>query len=704
MAELARTSKRGFQNQTRTSAIAVDTTSGDSRANVLSQLGKFSEVLYGEENRKQQAEIETRKALGASRAANDLTKAEQHRQGISEDDALATKLSYNAIVGQHDTMKAGNSYAEWYQSNPDANDDEISAKKTELYQPLFEKYGGDSRSLKQVSLQVQESQYKLVGIENQIKSTHQQAKNKEALGISISDLMATPDADIDSILDSEIPARAKALGLTEFDYKSAIMSSAAVSANEGDDRLLRKLKTVDWAKDSASIEKAQSSFDRFVAREQSPAIGDAMGSIEIENTSLSVPWTTTLRKVETLNKQYPSTYSASRIASMKAQRDSAVAKRSKTTDGVTDSFAIYHNQDVTPLANNPAYSDNERKLIIKELDASWANKTRELVAGGMDSADANSYIMKDQMKWSRLNRLTIPSLQASLNASLNLSLDELPSGDKLPAHATNGMVMLKNMDSTALELYLPSKGDTAFALNFKHFSENMSDEQAYRRADRIKRNPYKVSPEQRQEQRDVSSNIIKDRLTNGFFEMFSDKDVQRDVPQWQIDQLTNRWNDDAEQVMYAGGFDAKSNTNQSVDTNLAKSSQMFNGTIINQTSPDLYNNISQGRPMAQSKTQDYVEAFVLSSAPAIKAAYGIEVPPEDLTLNFSRDGTTFTMLDRNGEQVGAIFSTESIYPIGRDADMKALRGLNITKEAQAAREAINNLNTNLTATVLTGKL
>ena len=680
------TARRQFVNQTRTRALSVDTGGGTQRASILNELGKFAQAGSTEANRQQKAEIETKKALGSSRAAQDLLKAEENRQGVSEDDVLATKLSYNAIVGKHDTMNAGNEFAEWYSANPDSDDDAIDEKKSELYQPLFEKYGSDDKSLKQFSLQVQESQFNLLGVQEGIKGAHQKAKSKEALGISINDLLATPNADIESIMDTELPARAKALGLNEWELKSTVVNQAASNAAEGDERMLKKLESEDWAKDSAAVKKARSEYTKFIAREQTPAIGNAMGDIEIENVSLNVPWETTLNKIEGLNEQFPSTYSSARVSALKQARARAVIAAENATSGTTDSFAIFTDSTRLPFAQDPKYTTKDRAAVIKELEGRWASKYKEMTEqGGVDEVEARNTIFQEQLKWSRLNQTKLPVLSTALDASLNLPLDDIAEGKELPNYVTDTFDMFKKMDATAIELYMPSGKDKAFALNFNKFAGTMTDDAAYRRADTIKRNPFKVSPEQRTEQRDKTRTVVDDALNVGFWEglnPFSDK-VQ--VPEWQQEQIINRLTDNAEQTMYAGGFDAQANAEQALSIFQSTSTQNFNGTILNKPITTIHSQISKGRPMPIAKTNEYIESFMLNQKDNIDASYGIPVDMADIAMEMSRDGSAFVLKDKNGEQIQGRFLTEDIYAVGRDANLEELRAQNVSEVSQVER-------------------
>lgn len=684
MEELRQTIYQSAQSQTRRTAIGVGLDTR--RSEFMSALGRFANVSSSVLDQEVKAQIETKKALGAARAAQDLIVSEDQRRGITDDDVNATKLAYNNIVGQHDTMKAGNEFAEWYSANPDADEQTIADKKTSIYQPLFEKYGKDDNSLKQISLQVQESQFQLVPIQERIKRDYQHQKSVEAVGISIMDLMSVPSPDMDKILDEEIPARAKALGVGEFEYKKSLMERAALDAGEGDARLLGALETRDWSKGSAVLLKARRDFDNFKAREDAVVIGDAMGTIENENLSLSVPWTTTLRKIEALNKQYPDTYSPARIAAMKQARASQLKKEDLVSSGTRDSFAILSDNTRVPLQFDQKYDEATKNKIVKDLEAKWAEKNQELVGAGMSPDDANKLVMKSKLDWSRVNRRPLPSFQAAISSMLNLNLDEI-TREGMPPYAADGMNVLKAMDNTSLDMYLGSESDKTFALNFKQFSTQMSDDQAYRRAAAIKDSPYKVTPTQRTQQAEAVRARVSDRLENTIWETFSTKDLQQSVPDWQKEQLISSWTADAEQRMYAGGFDVGQNADYVIDNKLARSSQMFNGTLVNQPLANLYHNIKGDREMSADKTMDYVEAFLRSSKYALDKEYGADVNLDEVTLNFGRDGKTFTIVDKNGDQIGARFFTEDIYPVGRAADLGKLRDItSLSKEAQQARE------------------
>ena len=668
---LQRSKRRSFQAQNRQSAIAIDDTANQQKNSLLTALGKFSEAGAATYSAAQQVEIEASKAEGAARAAEDLLVAEDHRQGTTEKDNLAKKIAYNSIVGQNDTMNAGNDFAAWYASNPDATEDEIGDKKQELYLPVLEKYGEDKQSLKQVSLQVQESQFKLTGVQDTIKQRHTKAKNNEALGISLENFLSDPKADIDNIVDNDLPAQAKSLGLTEFELKNSLVGTASKRAAEGDNRLLEKLQTLGWSKDSAAVAKAQGSYDDFVNKEQSVNRGNAMGQLELENLSLAVPWSTTLRKIKNMNKINKDTYSDVRVASLLKARNAAVAAAAKKRAGIKSSFKRRYDKNAWPFGSDPDYTPQERKGVVKDLMAYWSNKSQELQAADVPADQAKTQILKEQLDWSRDARYVVPNLKDAIGVSVNLPLDEITNGE-IPQYAQAGFDTMKLMDATAIDLYVGS-ANKAFVNNFKYFAKfTETDEQAYRKAMQIKQNPFSVSTEQKTEQRETTVTDAKERLYNTVWETitFQDTDVRNDVPDWNVNLLANRWSSDAELNLYSGGVDVDSNSNQAIDVGMSRMTQLNNGTLANQNAVDLHRNISNGRDMQADKVTSYVESHMTKLAPALSKAYGQEINMDDMLLDFSREGDTFTVMLRGDTQVAGIFLTSSIYESGVASELE----------------------------------
>ena len=667
---------RVFQSQNRMVSQSIDDSANQQKMSILEGLGRFAQAGSAEYSRQQAVEIESEKAEGASRAAKDLLVANDARAGITEDDTLAAKLSYNAIIGQNDTIKAGNSFAEWYQGNPDADEDTISEKKKELYEPLFEKFGDDKRSMKQISLQVQQSQFNLAGVQDKIKKEYTKQKGVEALDISLDNQLSDPNADLDAIVDEEIGEQAKSLNLDEFELKTSLMKTAAKRAGEGDARLLNKLKTLPWAKKSAALEKAQSDYENFVAREQAPAIGNVMGDIALENISLAVPWETTLRKTERMNKAYPNTYSKEKVESLKKARATAAAKQAKMTTMVQRGNKALTDSNAWPLGIDPSLTDKEKKDAAKNQEEQGVLRVQELESAGHDSDVARAQVLKEQLNWSRANRLPIEGLKTAVETTLNFNLDEM-TDDKMPNYAVAGLNILKTMDSTALDMYVAKGPNMALAMNFRMFAQTSeSDEQAYRRAMRVKQNPFSVKPEMRGEQEGRLSTEIEDVFTNSTWENFwRSGDVEKDVPEFQRKLLTSQLSSSAITELYAGSLDTEGNAKKVVKNFMARSAQIGNGTITNQSRVDLHKNISAGRDMPIEDVGKFIDAELERMLPVVADAVRMDLDPSRVVVDFSRDGRTYTLLYDGQEQLGGTFMTKDIYDAGVLKQTKELEDL-----------------------------
>ncbi len=674
-----RTARRQFVSQTRTRAIGINTQQGDDRLALLDGLSKFAQASSVEVDRQQRAAIETQQALGASRAAQDLVTVEKNRRGITDEDTLAAKLSYNAIVGQHETMEAGNKFVEWYQSNPSASDDEIQTKKSEIYQPVFEKYGDDPRSLKQISLQVQESQFKMVPVQEKIKSEYTYQKNNEALTMSIGDMLADPNADMDIVVNSEIPARAKALGLPEFDYKKSLMNEMVNRASNGDDRLLNKLKGEAWSKNSVLIEKATTEHQNFINRESAIAIGDELGSIELENSSLSVPWETTLRKLDSLNNKFPNSVSAAKVASMKQARDRAKLTTNNNSDMLGIVYSGIKDSNVLPLALNGGYSKEDKDGFIKWLDSGLAKKTQDMIASGVPEADANAAVMKERLDLSRTSRLKFPNLDQNLKGLIGLNPDDYPESSDLPAYARDGLAMIAKMDAATIDIYLTSREDKVFANNIKSSLRNREPYSAFKRAYNVKQNPFKLSSETVTDLRSYSEERVSELLESGTLtELLTGVSS---VPPWQVAQLTSRVNEEAMLNAYNGMLDPEDNSKQAASTVLQDFEQTFNGTMVNVNKKAVAKKIG----IPETDFDANLASFADKSLPYINSEVGSEVDLEDISFDFSGNGT-FTMRYKGGEQVGGAFLIDVINQGASRSDIKSISEKAAANKARRYKE------------------
>lgn len=680
--ELKQTTRKRFQQQTR--QVAIATPQRDTRSQILTALGRFAEAGSEAANTEIQKQIESDKIRQAERASQDLMRGIEERQGITEDSTKAGQLAYNMIVGKHDTMQAGNQFLEWYSQNPDADDKAVAEKKQELYQPLMDKYGTNPHTLKAISLQVQDSQFSITQAQTKIKMDYQSKKADEALTISIGDLLENPNADIQHLVDVEIPARAKALGKGEFDYKAALVKEAASRAGGGDNRLLSFLQKADWSKSSPALERAQRDYDSFVARENAEVIGDTMGDIEIQALSGDVSWEHTVKRIEQLNNRFPRTYTPDRIASLKKQRKKAIDKQVTMTNISVDASKPFTDENAIPLGLNTKYTPTEKKDYIKSMEVQWSGKTQTYQDAGYSASQANTAVLKEKLDFSRVNRVTIPSLKDNLTALINFNPEDTTEED-LPPYISNALQVINMMDDSSLSMYFTDKDILAMANNIKTGLRNRSPYSAFRRAYDIRRNPFSVNNEKRQEQRDAVADVVNEQLNAKWYQF-----GKEDAPEWQRDKLANSINEEAMSYLYRSGTDTEQNAKTATSSFLANYSQTFNNTLVNKSKPELAQSIGVRPEMVDKYMKHFTEQTL--------SQLDVEVNPSDVEFVVNDTGTTFIMIDKFGEQVGnARFLMSDIKQYGEKGEAERLttlatekakeRDLRLQEEREAEEEA-----------------
>ncbi len=643
--------QRGFQQQ-----VVAPTNQApvfdDTRTQLLQGLSKFASSASEMVGTIVQQKIESDKITQSERAAKDMMATEKERQGITQDSTVAGQLAYNAIIGKHDTMEAGNSFVEWYRANADADEKTVSAKKKELYDPLLSKYGTDPLTLKQVSLQVQESQFAVAAAQEGIKQEHRQKKAVEAIGISVGDLLADPRADIDHIVDTEIPARAKALGLDEFTYKDSLLKSAASRAASGDARLLSKLESTDWSKGSSELERARNQYESFVAKENAVAIGNAKADIMIAAEN-GESWGSILGKVSALNAKYPESFSAEAIASMKVQRAHAAKVAAFNTQLMKASSDPIKDENAIPLGLNSNYTPSEKDKHIKAKEAEWSKKSQDLVSSGMPEADALAAITKEKVDWSKVNRMTVPSLKDGLTALVNMNpKEDFVNGD-LPAYVSKNISLIQGMDDTTLDMYFTNKEDKTMALNIRSSLKNRDPFNAFKRAYDIRRTPQLLSRDAQQLQEEDAATSVMEKLTTKWYKPLTSSQgilaqgTRSSVPEWQLPSIIQEVAQEAKLHQLRGGTDTKANADYASNVIISQKSQTFNGTLINQSKPQLAQ--SMGVPVQE--TDKYLGYYASSLLPEMIKEYGSELTVDDISFDVAPNGTSFTIMHKGADGI-----------------------------------------------------
>lgn len=659
-----------FQTAAQTNRASAASYQSNGLAEVMGGLSQFASTLSEVAQVEVERQVEEDKIKQSTIAAQDVWKAHDERQGISQDATVAGRLAYNTILSKHDTLEANNRLVQLQQDNPDMSPEDFQKAQQKEYQGLLDKYGVDKYTMKEASFNIQESQQALIGVTDSIRKQYTTQKREEALNISINDLLGDPAADAAHIIDNEIPARARMMGVSEFSMKKMLMQQAVTTASQGDKRLLDQLDKTDWSKGSALLKTGHDQYDQWHAREMAPMIGDAMGNLELAAINGEASWGSTLKKIEGINKEFPGSYSAHAIAGLKLRMDSAAKSRAKETQGLGLAMQAVYQQDAIPLGLNNTYSEKERNKIATTYEAALAQKSREMIAQGQDAQQVSDWALKQQVAWSRANRVKLPGLASSLEAAIAYNPDDY-KGQEQPAYIKQQLATLKALDPQTLGVYLGEK-DQTFARNFQSFSRNTDDQAAFRRAMNIRQNPYSVTGTMRQNQAQETAAQVEKVLDPAWYtNIFGSA---KSVPSWQRDQLANKWNREAESSMYAGSIDPKMNAESVVKQGMSQSSQTFNGTIVNVPPAVLRSGLStDDKPVSQSQADDALEAYTIKIMPELRKEYGRDLERENISFDFNKDGSAFRILDNNGEQIGGTHLARDAARIGKDANIEQLR-------------------------------
>lgn len=682
-----------FQQAAQTNKAQSAAYTSNGAAEFLGGLGQFANTLSQEAMQVVDRQVEEDRIKQSTIAAQDVWKSAEERAGISQDATVAGRQAYNAIISKHDVQEANNRLVQQLQENPEMSEEDFQKAREAEYKPLMDKYGVDKWTMRDTSMNIQESQQALVGVSEKIRGEYRTQKREEAINISINDMLGDPNATGADIVEKEIPARAAMMGVSEFSMKKMLMQAAVTKAGQGDVRLLDQLDKTDWSKGSQLLKSGRDQYDQWRAREMAPMIGDEMGKLELAAVNGEASWGSTLKKIEGMNQQFPGSYSAHAIASLRLRMDSAAKARVKQNVGYGDSMLAMYNQDHIPLGLNGSYSEKERSKITTAVEGGIAQASREMQARGADPQQASDWALKQSIAWSRANRIKLPGVASQLEAAISYNPDDYKGGE-MPDYVKAQLNTLKALDPQTLNVYLGQE-DQTFAKNFQTFSRNMPEDQAFRRAMNIRQNPFMVTPTMKAEQQQAVQGQVEEVLDPAWYAKMLGS--AKEVPEWQRKQVANKWSREAESALYAGGLDPKKNAEATVQSSMAQMAQTFNGTLVNIPAAKVRQALSaDGKPVSQPQADAAMEAYTLTILPELRKEYGREVSAEELAFDFNKDGSAFRIFDTNGEQIGGSHLTADAARIGKSANLDNLRktiGTGKAKTKQAhdeAQEALYN--------------
>ncbi|AWD90760.1 hypothetical protein [Pseudomonas phage Alpheus] len=657
-------------------------------SDVMSGLSNFASTLSEQASMEVERQVEEDRIKQSTIAAQDIWKAENERQGITQDATVAGRMAYNTIVSKHDVQEANNRLVQLLQENPEMSQDDFLKAQQAEYQPLMDKYGVDKWTMRDTSMNIQESQQALVGVSEKIRSDYRTAKREEALNTSIQDLLGDPATTGADIVQNEIPARAKMMGVSEFSMKKMLMQAAATTAAQGDRRLLDQLEQTDWSKGSQLLKTANDQYDQWHAREMAPMIGDEMGKLELAAINGQASWGSTLKRIEQINQEFPGSYSAHAIASLRLRMDSAAKARVKENQGYGQSMVAMYNQSQIPLGLNQAYSDQERNKIAKNFEGGLALEAQKRIDAGGDPQQVSDWALQQQVAWSRSNRMKLPGLTSTLEAAMSFNPDDFKGEKDLPPYVKQQLKTLQVLDAQTMGMYFGEQ-DQTFASNFQSFSKNLPPDVAFRRAVQIKTNPYQVTRDMRDSQSTAVQAQVESVLNPSYLSQWLGG--AKEVPEWQRAQMANKWGAEAQSKLYAGGLDPEKNAERTVKQQMSQMTQTYNGTLVN-VPQGVYRHAmsADDKPVSQTQADNAMEAYTLTLLPEISKEAGRELTPDQISYQFTNDGSVFRIFDADGNQVGGAHLTQDAARIGKSADLDKLRKqikVGKDKARQTAEEA-----------------
>jgi len=652
--------QRGFQQQvvapTRQAPVIDDT-----RTQIMKGLSAFSKSVEGAVDTSLQQKMESDRITQSAIAAKDMLLAEKDRQGTTRDRTLAGQMAYNAIIGKHDTMQAGNDFVEWYRANADADEKTVSEKKKGLYDPLLAKYGTDPLTLKQVSLQVQESQFALTAAQEGIQQEHRQKKAVEAVGISVGDLMADPKADVDHVVDTEIPARARALGLDEFTYKQILLNETSTRAASGDNRLLLKLQNTKWSKGSSELERAEQQYNTFTSRENAVAIGHEKAAIML-GIQNGESWGSVDAKVRAFNSKYPaSAFSDDQIASMDVQRQQAKAVNAERARVYAEAHMQLNDESQVAMGENALIPDKHKEYTIKQTVQDLQVKYSSMVASGqLSQADANKQMTLEMIDKSKKWKMKIPELQAKIDAfQYEIPTDYVSSGaGQIPETVLAEVGTLGRLDDSTIAMYATGE-KKAFLTNLRKFLETDKPAAALAKAQSVKLSPFPVDSRLITEQKDKAGSAVNTLLDIPFIAGITGENVfgfTKEVPDDQKVVLKAKVAQAATLSLYNKSLDTEANAKMEAGNLLANTHQIFNGSLIELPKPK----IAQLMGTDTAQVDRRIEMFLKGNLPNTQKDYGLQIPVEDLRIEVNPLHEGFIITDKNRNRIGGVYYFEDV--------------------------------------------
>lgn len=230
---------------------------------ILSGLAEFTDTASQASFRQAQLDVESKKVDGMAKAVSGGK--------LGEEASKAEQMGYDIVQSQSELAKINEDLANAITANPNMADDEFSKLRDGQYQGLMSKYQDRAPEVfKAISVKAQESQIALHRVKTASQERYRKEKGAETLNYNIGSTLDSASTVEQGVgLVHQFMAQGTALGLNEFETKSAILEQMKLTASQGDNRLLKFVQGTDWGKYTPESKQAQGLYKSYVKQAQS---------------------------------------------------------------------------------------------------------------------------------------------------------------------------------------------------------------------------------------------------------------------------------------------------------------------------------------------------------------------------------------------------------------------------------------------------
>lgn len=241
----------------------VDNSSDRRVQRILSGLAEFTDTASQASFRQAQLDVESKKVDGMAKAVSGGK--------LGEEASKAEQMGYDIVQSQSELAKINEDLANAITANPNMADDEFSKLRDSQYQGLMSKYQDRAPEVfKAISVKAQESQIALHRVKTSSQERYRKEKGAETLNYNIGSTLDSASTVEQGVgLVHQFMAQGTALGLNEFETKSAILEQMKLTASQGDNRLLKFVQGTDWGKYTPESKQAQGLYKSYVKQAQS---------------------------------------------------------------------------------------------------------------------------------------------------------------------------------------------------------------------------------------------------------------------------------------------------------------------------------------------------------------------------------------------------------------------------------------------------